>query len=68
MGKNKKHWLSISEIRSFFGVSNHMVYQWIDKHGMPAHRKGGLWKFRIDEVDDWVKGGGADRLRRYGVE
>ncbi len=68
MAKTKTHWLSIAEIRSFFGVSNDMVFRWIDKHGMPAHRKGSLWKFRIDEVDEWVKAGGADQLRRYGTE
>jgi excisionase family DNA binding protein len=26
---------------------------------MPAHRMGRLWKFKQDEVDDWVKAGGA---------
>ncbi|HDL84748.1 MAG TPA: transcriptional regulator, partial [Candidatus Acetothermia bacterium] len=29
------------------------------KHGMPAHRMGRLWKFKKDEVDGWVKAGGA---------
>jgi hypothetical protein len=23
-----------------------------------------LWNFRVDEVDEWVKVGGVDRLRR----
>jgi len=35
------------------------VYRWIDKHAMPAHRMGRLWKFKKDEVDEWVKAGGA---------
>jgi hypothetical protein len=26
---------------------------------MPAHRMGRLWKFKKDEVDAWVKAGGA---------
>ncbi len=26
---------------------------------MPAHRKERLWKFRKEEVDTWVKAGGA---------
>ena len=30
-----------------------------DKHAMPAHRMGRLWKFKKDEVDGWVKAGGA---------
>jgi len=30
---------------------------------MPAHRMGRLWKFRKEEVDEWVKSGGADNAK-----
>ena len=56
-------WLSISEICRYLGVSNDTVYKWIDKHAMPAHRLGRLWKFKRDEVDDWVKAGGPAEHR-----
>ena len=52
-------WLSISEICKHLGVSKDTVYKWIDKHAMPAHRMGRLWKFKKDEVDEWVRSGGA---------
>ena len=52
-------WLSIHEICNHLGVSKDTVYKWIDKHAMPAHRMGRLWKFKKDEVDKWVKAGGA---------
>ena len=52
-------WLSIREICDHLGVSSDTVYKWIDKHDMPAHRMGRLWKFKKDEVDGWVKAGGA---------
>lgn len=29
------------------------------KKGMPAHKIGKLWKFKISEVDDWAKSGRA---------
>ncbi len=32
---------------------------WIDKHEMPAHRMSCLWKFKKDEVDEWVNAGGV---------
>jgi len=54
-------WLSVEEICKYLRVSNDTVYKWIDKHGMPAHRMGHLWKFKENEVDDWVKAGGADQ-------
>lgn len=36
------------------------VYRWIDRRGLPARRVGRLWKFKIAEVDDWVRAGGAE--------
>jgi excisionase family DNA binding protein len=60
-------WLSIHEICSHLGVSKDTVYKWIDKNEMPAHRMGRLWKFRKDEVDKWVKAGGASESNKKGV-
>lgn len=52
-------WLSVDEISEYLGVSKDTVYTWISAKGMPAHRVGRLWKFKRDEVDAWVKSGGA---------
>ncbi len=60
MAKTEDRWLSVEEICKYLGVSNDTVYKWIDKHSMPTHRMGRLWKFRKEEVDEWVRGGGAD--------
>lgn len=59
MADTEDRWLSIREICKHLGVSSDTVYKWIDKHEMPAHRMGRLWKFKKDEVDEWVKTGGA---------
>jgi excisionase family DNA binding protein len=59
MAEMEDRWLSITEICKHLGVSNDTVYKWIDKQGMPAHRMGRLWKLKKDEVDKWVKAGGA---------
>ncbi len=60
MTEREDRWLSIKEICQHLGVSNDTVYKWIDRNGMPAHRMGRLWKFKKDEVDAWVKAGGAN--------
>lgn len=52
-------WLSVDEIASYLGVSKDTVYIWINTKGIPAHRIGRLWKFKRDEVDGWVRSGGA---------
>ena len=52
-------WVSVEEIAKHLGVAKDSVYRWIEKKGLPAHRMGRLWKFRISEVDEWVLAGGA---------
>lgn len=59
MAEMEDRWLSVAEIGKHLGVSSDTVYRWIDRHNMPAHRMGRLWKFKKDEVDAWVKAGGA---------
>lgn len=53
-------WLSVDEIAAYLGVKRHTIYKWIERKNMPAHKVGSLWKFRREEVDDWVRSGQAD--------
>ena len=53
-------WLSVDEIAEYLGVSKDTVYTWVTAKGMPGHKVGRLWKFKRDEVDGWVKSGGAN--------
>ena len=59
MVETEDRWLSIEEICRHLGISKDTAYRWIDKRNMPAHRVGRLWKFKKDEVDEWVRNGGA---------
>lgn len=52
-------WLSVEEIAEYLGVSKDTVYAWISKRNMLAHRIGRLWKFKTDEIDEWVRSRGA---------
>jgi excisionase family DNA binding protein len=54
MNEMEDRWLSITEICKYLGVSNDTMYKWIDKHEMPAHRMGRLWKYKKEQVDAWV--------------
>jgi excisionase family DNA binding protein len=42
------------------GVAKDSVYRWIEVRRLPAHRIGRLWKFKLSEVDEWVREGGAN--------
>lgn len=53
-------WLSVDEIAAYLGIKRDTVYVWIERRSMPAHKVGRLWKFKKDEVDEWIRSGGAD--------
>ena len=56
---NQQRWYSVEEIGQHLGVSKDTVYAWIANKSMPAHKVGRLWKFQTDEIDEWVRSGGA---------
>jgi len=52
-------WVSVEDVAKHLGIAKDSVYRWIERKGLPAHRMGRLWKFKISEVDEWVRQGGA---------
>ncbi|MBQ8575984.1 MAG: helix-turn-helix domain-containing protein [Clostridia bacterium] len=47
----------LKEICEYLGVSRDIVFKWIDNQNISAHKMGRQWKFKIDEVDNWIKQG-----------
>ena len=52
-------WLSVEEISEHLGVRRETIYKWITRKNMPAHKAGRLWKFKVAEVDEWIRSGKA---------
>ncbi len=52
-------WVSLEEIAQHLAVSQDTVHRWIRKRGLPAHQVGRIWRFKISEVDEWVRAGKA---------
>jgi excisionase family DNA binding protein len=52
-------WLSVDEIAAYLGIKRDTAYKWISERQMPGHKIGRLWKFRKEEIDGWVRSGGA---------
>ena len=48
-------WASVDEVAKHLGVAKDSIYRWIENRGLPAHKIGRLWKFKLSEVDDWVR-------------
>jgi excisionase family DNA binding protein len=53
-------WASVEQLTEHLGVTRDTIYRWIDNKSLPAHRIGRLWKFKLSEVDAWVRSGGLD--------
>ncbi len=51
-------WINTDEAAGYLGVKATTIREWIKKNnGIPAHKIGRLWKFKKDELDEWVKSG-----------
>ena len=50
-------WVNLEELSEYLGVNKDTVRNWIKRTDIPAHKIGRQWKFKITEVDEWVKSG-----------
>ncbi|MDD4592129.1 MAG: helix-turn-helix domain-containing protein [Parabacteroides sp.] len=58
--KVTEKWSSMKEIQKHLGVGRDSILHWIETRDMPAYKLGRLWKFKLSEVDEWIRSGGAD--------
>ncbi len=52
-------WASTEDVAKHLGIATDTVYRWIESKALPAHKIGRLWKFKLCEVDAWVRSGSA---------
>lgn len=53
-------WVTMKDVQEHMGVRRETISQWIAKRGLPAYKVGRQWKFKISEIDAWVRSGAAD--------
>lgn len=54
MVENEK-WVSMEEICKHLGASRDTVKKMINTQGLPAYKFDRKWKFKISEVDGWMR-------------
>lgn len=58
MSKIEKQWISIEELSDYLGISAVTIRFWIRSgKDIPAVRIGRQWRFRISDIDEWIKSG-----------
>jgi excisionase family DNA binding protein len=51
----EERWVGVDDVAAHLGVAKDSVYRWIDEGGLPAHRVGRLFRFKLSEIDEWVR-------------
>ena len=50
-------WSGIEEVAVYLGVTKDTIRNWIKKTDIPAQKIGRQWKFKLSEIDEWVRSG-----------
>ena len=50
-----ENWVNIADVATHLQVTKDSIYRWVDSKSFPTHRVGRLLRFKLSEVDDWVK-------------
>jgi excisionase family DNA binding protein len=54
-----EQWVSVEQVAAHLNVKALTIYKWLERKEMPAHKVGRLWRFKITEVDEWIREGSA---------
>jgi excisionase family DNA binding protein len=50
-----EHWVGVDDVAAHLGVAKDSVYRWIEQRKLPARRVGRLFRFKLSEIDEWVR-------------
>jgi excisionase family DNA binding protein len=50
--------VNLEDIAAYLSVSEDTVRTWIRNKKIPTSKAGKRYKFKISEIDEWVRGGG----------
>lgn len=52
-------WVTLQEVAKHLQIAEDTVHRWIAKKDLPAAKAGRVWRFKLSEVDAWMRSGGA---------
>ena len=50
-----ERWMTLEETAEYLQVSRDSIYHIAQKGEMPASEVGNLWRFKKEEIDEWMK-------------
>ena len=61
-------WVSLQDVAKHLQVAEDTVHRWIARKGLPATKAGRVWRFKLTEVDEWLRSGASTEDHRHGIE
>ena len=53
--ENIERWYSMNEVCEYLAITRDTCLTWIEKRGMPGVKVGRTWRFKISEIDEWMR-------------
>lgn len=50
-------WVDVERVAAHLAVTRDVIYRWIKQNDFPGRRVGRLFRFKLSEVDEWVRAG-----------
>ncbi|EHL65481.1 helix-turn-helix domain-containing protein [Cloacibacillus evryensis] len=50
-------WVNLKDVAVYLSMSEDTVRTWIKEGKLPFYRVGKRYKFKISEIDDWIRSG-----------
>ena len=54
---NVEKWVNLEDVADYLSLSKDTIRQWIKEGKLPVYRAGKRYKFKISEIDEWVREG-----------
>lgn len=57
MEELKDKWFNIEDIAEYLSITQDTARTWVREEKLPAYKVGRRYKFKLSEVDEWVREG-----------
>ena len=51
-------WVDTKAVAEYLNINRQTVFTWIAQKKLPAVRVGKSWRFKLSEIDAWLRSGG----------
>lgn len=61
-----ENWVNLDDVATHLSVSKDTVRNWTKEGRLPAYKAGKMYKYKLSEVDQWLRAGKLDQENAIG--